>query len=575
VTGSESSKPESRLSSWLDRRVGKWNLAVLVGVIVTAPWVLYFHPISFSGGGHIPRDPAAIYRLYSDDFAYVSGSRTFSRALSNLFVPHNAHIVPAWRILTWSLVAAAGSLFKLPEVLAVASYGILVAVMLLTGRLVARETGCAGLGLAAMVGVGTTSVAASPACWYSAGQTLWAAYGILATLWYAQCWRRSPNLVALALAALWAMLSGWFWSIGHVAGPVATIYLWRDGRPRCKWAAGVPLAATALAVAISFSIGGKKIDTTVSFHGRTPQQAAKPVEGVLYTLQAIPENLVLRNLGLRSLTTPVQGIMLTSIILGSWGFHRLRQGGLRAFNPLECAGVALVLASYLVEWTFRGYMDFRYLRTINMGMIVPWYDTVPQVGAVLFLAGWWAGPRCSSRPLAPVRSVSFPRHRGVIAILGLMAILMVLNAPRVDLLWRNWVPPPTVSELKPDRFPTVHLQDLRATLLLLERAEWQRRHLLRLDQAQQVGSRLGIGLDGIRATFGRLDAPDLPNDYDTIGLLDLPDKGSQTNPEVIRRALGPYLFKEPEPRPRWLPPDEKWPPPDRPHWTEGDVDGAG
>jgi hypothetical protein len=112
-------------------------------------------------------------------------------------------------------------------------------------------------------------------------------------------------------------------------------------------------------------------------------------------------------------------------------------------------------------------------------------------------------------------------------------------------------------------------------MLLLERAEWQRRHLVRLDQAQQAASRLGIGLDGIRVVFGRLDMPELPDAYDAIGLLDLPERGMETDHDSIRRALGPYLFKERMPRPRWLPHDEKWPPPDRPHWTEGDIDGAG
>jgi hypothetical protein len=549
------------------------SLTILVGVVVSAPWVLFFNPISFTRGGHIPRDPRGIYRLYSDDFAYVSASRTFFRASANLFVPHNTHIVPAWRMVTWALVASAGSLAKLPEVLAIAAYGILVAVMMLTGRLVARETGRASVGLAAMVGVGTTSVMASPACWYSAGQTLWAAFGILATLWYVQWWRRSRSLLALPFAALWTMLAGWFWTIGHMAGPIGAVYLWLDGRRRSRWAALVPLGATVLALLIGFAVGGKEIDSTVSFHGRTTRQAAQPLQGILHTAQAIPENLVLRNLGLRALTTPLQGVTLTLLILGCWAIRRLRQGGPRAFNPLECTGLALVLGSYLVEWTVRGYMPYRYLRTINLGMIVPWYDTVPHVGAVLFIAGWWSGPRLRDMTPALVQPMRLPTHRELVTVMGLMAVLLVLNAPRVDLLWRNWVPRPTPSEL--EIFPTVHMQDLRANTLLLERAEWQRRHLRRLDQAEQAAQRLGIGLDGIRATFGRMDMPELPDVYDAAGLLDLPEKGRLTSPDAIHRALGSYLFKEKEPRPVWVPRGETWPPSDRPHWTEGDVDGAG
>ena len=250
--------------------------------------------------GTFLRDPSAIYRLYGDDFAYVAASRTLPRTLANLFVPHNAHIVPAWCVLTWALVAWSGSLVKLPAVLAQAAYGILVAVMLMTARLVARETGRAGLGLAAMAAVGTTSVMASPACWYSAGQTLWAGFGVLATLWYAQCWRRRPSIAALVLAAISAALAGWFWTIGYMAGPVAAVYLWLDGRRRCRLAAAVPLCASVLALLTAMALGGGKIDSTVSFHGRTPGEAARPVEGLLHTAQAIPENLILGNLGLKA-----------------------------------------------------------------------------------------------------------------------------------------------------------------------------------------------------------------------------------------------------------------------------------
>ena len=46
-----------------------------------------------------------------------------------------------------------------------------------------------------------------------------------------------------------APIAGWFWTVGHLAGPAAVVYLWFDGRRRCKEAASVPLAATILAVA--------------------------------------------------------------------------------------------------------------------------------------------------------------------------------------------------------------------------------------------------------------------------------------------------------------------------------------
>src|SRR5262249_347844 len=157
--------------------------------------------------------------------------------------PHNTHIVPAWRLVTWALVACAGNLQGLPYVLAVASYGILVAVMLMVGRLVARETGRAGPGLAATALVGTTSLMLTPAVWDSGGQRLGAGFGILSALWYAQSFRRNGRWPSLVLAALAAGVAGGFWSAGNLAGPVTAVYLWFDGRRRCRLAASVPLAA--------------------------------------------------------------------------------------------------------------------------------------------------------------------------------------------------------------------------------------------------------------------------------------------------------------------------------------------
>jgi hypothetical protein len=562
-------------------------LAIWVVLLSTAPAVLFFDPAIFSPNthGHIPREPLSFYRLFSDDVAYVAGSRTWERTVSNLFVPHNTHIVPAWRLVTWGLVAWAGNFERLPEVLAIASYSILVAIMLMTGRLVARETGRTGLGLAAMVLVGTTSLMVTPAIWYSGGQPLWAGLGILATLWYAQSYRRSGRWPSLLFAGLSAPLAGWFWTIGHLSGPVAAVYLWVDGRRRCRLAAAVLLAATVLGVVLSLALAARPIDSTVSFHGRTIRNAVKPLQGILSTAQAIPENLVFGNLGLEVETVPVQGIVLTLGLILLWGTRRWGRAapsvpaGLQtpgfgpvsglsfAYNPLECAGAALVLGSYLIEWSCRGYLEYHNLRTLNLRGIVPWYDEIPQIGAVLFAAGWWSGPRpVGGPPLPRVSPGSLTRWKAI-GLMVLALALIVLNRPRVDALVRRSTPTLLPSEQK--RFPIARLQTIRANAVLYNETEWQRKFLRRLDRAEPIARGMGLGRDAIRAAFGHLRVPGAVGGYsplgqyelsDVAGLLDLPDRGRVVDTAAVRTALGPFLTQEKEPRPDWIAPGEPWSP---------------
>ncbi len=525
------------------------------------------------GGGTWPA-PLSIYTLYSDDIAYVSASRTLSSTVANLFVPHNAHVVPAWRLVTWVLVASAGSLSRLPEVLAVASYSILVAVMLLTGRLVARETGKTALGYVAMILVGTTSLMLVPVTWYSAGQPLWAGFGVLAVLWFAQSYRRSGRSQALALAGFTVPLSGWFWAAGHVAGPVAAVYLWVDGRRRCRFAAAGLLAVTALTVAFTLMIGGRQINNTISFHGRSPREAAIPTQGVFHSAQAIVENLALGNLGLTAHTTRTQGAVLTACVLLFWSSRswlRLipaRQvAGLARLRPLECAGAALILSSYLIEWTFRGYMDYQFLRTKNLRFIVPWYDAIPQIGLVLLLAGWWDATRpiLARRPMLPDRKPLTWLSTTGLGIL--VTVMIVLHRPKVDVLVRESVPPLLPSEQK--RFPIARLQTMRANILLLEQAERQRACLRRLDLCQQHARRLGLSRSAIRAAFGHRWLPgtgppvfpSMYDQYDAVALLDLPDEGRRVDSASVRAMLGEYFVEDKEPRPPWITPNEPWPPP--------------
>ena len=127
-----------------------------------------------------------------------------------------------------------------------------------------------------------------------------------------------------------------------------------------------------------------------------------------------------------------------------------------------------------------------------------------------------------------------------------MVLLIVLNRPRVDLLWRDWVPPLLPVERR-EKFPILSLQTMRAS-----HSCWIGRPgsdgICGGSTRPSKRPRLGIGRDGIRAAFGRLDMPLLPAVYDARTARPARARGHH-DPEQIRRALGPYVFKETEPGP--------------------------
>lgn len=489
-----------------------------------------------------------------DDFVYLARSRTWPRVISNLWAPHNAHVVPLFRLWTFALMAMAGRLANLPRVLGSASYGMLVLVMLAGGRFVAREARDPALGLAAMAALGITTVVAPVVTWYSAGQALWAGLGILAMLLALQGWRDSSGLGVtwLALAALAAASAAAFWSGGHVAGPVGATYLWTEGRPRGRKAAAVPLLATAATLGALFLLGGRELRASARPHERAIAEAAHPFRGLLHTSQAIPETLILGNLGLDAAIDVTQGVVFCLALAGLWVWSR--GPGIPRPNSLEAAGAALVVLSYLLVYTFRGYLPFASLRSIG------WYHAIPHVGAVLFAAGWWSAlfrrGSPSGRPLT---------RGGALAILGFAAFLLLIQAPRARRMFLAGAEPLTASERA--MFPIPELQRLRAVYLATERAARQHRFLARLDRAERLGIRYGISREAIRHALGRIDGPGLPEklpDFDATDLLDLPRTGTTADPTRVRALLEEWLITEPVPRPPWLDPREPWPQPPAP-----------
>jgi hypothetical protein len=524
-------------------------------------------------------DPLRTYRLHSDDFPYVADARTLPRAIDKLFVPHNTHIVPAWRLLTCGVVATAGRLDRLQGVLAEAGFGMLLLTAALATRFVARETGRAAWGLVVFTFLTVNSLMTPAATWYSAGQVLGASIGILTMLLLLQGWRRVAGAWRLFLTIPAAWLAGGMWTVGHVAGPVGAVYLWADGRRRCRWAAAVPLLASLSAACAALYLGGRYIDATISFHGRTAAQALNLDMGVSHTLQAIIERLIFGNLGLDVRADPAQAAVLGLAIAACWAAQRRRSGskgldplalftalaalggvlgvvrialagrgaldaeaplcwaalgGLATLvlsargRPLERAGAALVLGSSLLEWSFRGYLPFSSLRGV-----VPWYDAIPQLGAVLFAAGALAGGDYENA--VPARSAAPLSVHGAAWIVSLALGLYILHRPHADELFLIVAYEP-LKDSPMDPLPA-DLTLARARTIAADLARRQRADLTNLDETARVARRLGIGRDAITRAFGRVEVSELPSVYDAVPLLDLPREGPTNDPVRVRDVL--------------------------------------
>jgi hypothetical protein len=511
-----------RFTQPLDRllkcRLGLPACILLACLIAYTAWTLFEIPLRY-------------YRLHSDDFKYFADARTLERAFANLYTPHNTHIVPAWRILCGLIATWAGSLANLPHRLAITTFSILVFVMLQVAWLVTRESRSQFAGLFAMAATGISWLMDSAATWFSAGQTLWAAAGILLTLQFTQSYRLKGGAWKLAGAALGAWLAGSFWTIGHIAGPVAAIDLWADGRKSSRRAACIPFLASILTAASALALGGSKIDATISFHGRTSEEALNIPMGLSHTLQSIPETLVIGNLGLKAPTTPSQGALLAALLALLWLFSWRTHG---PFAPLGFAGAALVVSAYAIEWSFRGYLPFTSLRGV-----VRWYDTIPHIGFILAIAGWWARSRSTIQRIEPLRLGQ------ALALALIILALPILHRPRTEELLFERVP--AMDPVEAEYYLTQDLQRRRAIALCEQFSIWQINHLRKLDQAEALARRLGLGLAELHAAFGKLKAPECPDVYDAARLLALPEHSDSPNPPLPRLAFLRFFEVAPEP----------------------------
>jgi hypothetical protein len=407
-----------------------------------------------------------------------------------------------------------------------ASCATLVLATAATGHVVARETGRSAWGLAALAAVGLTSVLGPALLWYSSSQAVGAGTCILIMLVSLQAWRVRGAWWRLAAGLLAASVAPLFWTAGYAAGPAGIAYLWADGRRACRRAAAF-LAISPLAVAaLAWCLAGRGFGPASHFAARSLRDAL-PIEAIAaHSAQAVCEALVLNNLGLDAPTMPAQALVFCGVVAGLWFWSRRRTGPDGSprwprINPLEAAGAVLVVATFGMIFAGRGTeTGFENLRALGV------YDVIPEIGAVLFVAGWCAG----ERPSPPPATLEPPGPAGLLGVVLFAAVALALQMPRVervifeyDRLAAPVWPPPAEGSAR------------RTPAELMAQAEAQRQALAALDRMEGA-ARLG---KISRAAIARMPVPGMPTNlvgFDASALLELPGNSEPLRePGDVRR----------------------------------------
>ena len=416
--------------------------------------------------------------------------------------------------------------------------------MLAIGHLVARENSRLGDGA-----LGRTMTALwrrrRSSSLHQAGspraRSLWAGVVTLEMLVLLQAWKRHGGAWRLALAVLAAAAAPLVGPGGYAAGAAGTMFLMAHdpnrGPPR--FTTILPFAATILIALVSSAFDDR---------------LAVPSNHELSISQAMAEVLVFNNLGLDLAITPVQGSVLVLALAVVWGWSRFRGGTIRDVSPLEYAGATLAIAGFFL--VTRGTMP-------NVVQISQSFEVIPQIGAVLFAAGWWTALRREQRVRTGPVVLSPPTRREALAVLALWFLLCVAEAPRFRRIGQARVYPVSAAEAK--MFPTPTLQWWRTKFLAEILAVRQEEFLKRLDQAERRCRAQGLARVALRQAFGKLAGPGLPSGtVDTIDWLNLPETGEPADPAAVRAAFVSLVSEPLDPRPDWLPPGAPWPPPETP-----------
>lgn len=444
--------------------------------------------------------------IFYDDFQILVPARTWQHTCDELWTPQNEHAMPLGRLLCFGLDALAGRLPRLPFLTCLVGPLALLLALLLGYGFVRRELGHRFYAQLAVILFAVTSVYHQAVWWFAASFVLFSLDTMLLGLLAAQRWRQTGRALYLGLVVLACFLApGWF-ALGILAGPLCSLYLANQPRKlpgfelspgslRGRFAALLPLAGTALFLAVSLPRTAQAILHTSHYGERTAVQAFNPRIGWEYTARSLVDNLLLGLLGVANVALPewcVAGILFAVVILGVWWWRQARD------RRLMLLGLGLIGSTYLLCYSVRALWEYGRMVEPSFAR----YHLLPHLGLVFFFCGGLPGRAGRWFTLDTTGAITARQRR---FLCGLIGICFLVQFPR-GLLCSS----PTGR----DQFAVVRKQ--QAVLHRIEEVDARcRRYHIRADAARQALGRLDVPLsfdviDGWELLIGSENPRPLP-----------------------------------------------------------------
>jgi hypothetical protein len=398
--------------------------------------------------------------LQGDDFQIVGQSWTWAKTWDGIWVPQNEHAMPLGRVLTRLLIMAAGRPTNLAQTTALVGPCALLLGLPLVYFFVKRELGHPFFGLLAVILFGVTAAYVQAIYWFAAAYSVLALDTLLLALLAAQAYRlwdrpllpielsdpddaysasrlricRINRLTYLILCAvLCALAPGWFAS-GILVGPLCCLYLFPAepgtsfptlGERLRYWLLRLtPMLGTVVFLALSLPHNARTIMHLQHYEMQETNalEAFRPDKGLLYTLRALVENLLLSQVGVWQIRIDWWIVICVLVVLfvGGWLWWR---GARPSDRRLMLLGLGLIFASYWLVFSARSrWADDP--NTLMCGAAWCRYNLGPQLGLAFFFCGGLPGRYSQARVDGPLS------RRQVAGLAALIMLFFVIQAPR-------------------------------------------------------------------------------------------------------------------------------------------------